>query len=83
MVRALCSSIAAIARQANDIGRLNSLLSLRVHYLELLAKKDQLVKDVGEKEGAAGVVRAIAHIDSRLQEVNDELEVHYGKVFKS
>ena len=41
------------------------------------------MKDVGEKEGAAGVVRAIAHIDSRLQEVNDELEVHYGKVFKS
>ncbi len=74
---------AAIARQSNDIGRLNSLLSLRVHYLELLAKKDQLVKDVGEKEGAAGVIRAIAHIDSRLQEVNDELEIHYGKVFKS
>tara|TARA_R110000823_G_C15939594_1_gene500307 strand:+ start:515 stop:814 length:300 start_codon:yes stop_codon:yes gene_type:complete len=74
---------ATIARQSNDIGRLNSLLSLRAHYLELLGKKDQLVTEVGEEEGAAAVVRALAHIDSRLREVNDELEIYYGKVFRS
>lgn len=74
---------AVTARQSNDIGRLNSLLSLRVHYLELQAKKDQLIAEVAEREGAAGVVRAIDRLESRLREVNDELEIHYGKVFKS
>ena len=69
------------AKQSNDIGRLNSLLSLRVHYLDLLTRKGELAKEIGEMKGAEEAYRAIAHIDSRLREINDELEIYYGKVF--
>tara|TARA_R110001583_G_scaffold194938_1_gene367730 strand:- start:1438 stop:1602 length:165 start_codon:yes stop_codon:yes gene_type:complete len=54
-----------------------------VHYLDLLSRKGELAKEIGEMKGAEEAYRAIAHIDSRLGEINDELEIYYGKVFKS
>ncbi|MWV12995.1 hypothetical protein F3I62_12895 [Pseudomonas sp. R-28-1W-6] len=66
------------AKRANNISRLNALLALRQHYLELMnhqAKLTELLKSSASGTQAAG--EALAELDTKLREVNHTIERHH------
>ena len=74
---------AAEARKANDIGRLNALLAFRAHYLELMAQKGRVAEQLKSMKGAEMAYEAYAELDSKLGEVNKEIDSYHNKVVTS
>ena len=71
------------ARKANDIGRLNALLAFRAHYLELMAQNGRIAEQLKGMQGAEKAFEAYAEFDSKLREVNREINCYHGKVVAS
>ncbi len=72
------------ARRANDIGRLNALLSLRHHYLELIRHQEAMAKQLEHSPSGLRSVRdTYADLDSKLRQVAAELDVYHLKVVKN
>jgi hypothetical protein len=72
------------AIKANDIGRMNALLSFRKHYLELMAKQQkmgEILKDV--PSGIQAVMDEYAELDKKLREVSIELDKYHNIVVKN
>ncbi|MBD3652343.1 hypothetical protein [Kangiella sp.] len=69
------------AKKANDIGRLNALLSFRKHYLELMKHQESMAKLLKDSDSGMQAVREkYADIDSKLREVGSALEQYHSKV---
>lgn len=71
------------AKKANDIGRLNALLSFRAHYIELMSNKANIVKQLKGTQGAERAHEAYAELDAKLREVNQEIDSYHKKVVDS
>ena len=74
---------AKAAIKANDIGRLNALLALRIHYLELMEQNQRIGETLKGMQGAENAYAAYAELDSRLREVNREIDTYHKKVVES
>jgi hypothetical protein len=69
------------ARRSNDIGRLNSLFSLRIHYLHLMDNQEKMAEILCRSEsGMMRVQDVYADLDSKLREVSAEIKKYHGKV---
>ncbi len=69
------------ARKANDIGRLNSLLAFRQHYLELMVHQEKLAQIMpSSSRGLEACHNAYADLDSKLREINQEISSYHIKV---
>ncbi|QYJ80479.1 hypothetical protein [Shewanella acanthi] len=72
------------ARKANDIGRLNSLLAFRQHYLELMAHQEKLAQLMpSSSSGMEACRNAYADLDSKLREINQEISDYHIKVVEN
>ncbi|MFM4977446.1 hypothetical protein [Aeromonas rivipollensis] len=72
------------ARRANDIGRLNALLSLRQHYLERMRYLEVMVKQLEHSQsGKQSVEDTYADLDSKLRQVAAEIDLYHSKVVKN
>lgn len=88
-IAALIATLSAIyscwsakeAKKANDIGRLNALLSFRKHYLELIRHQEKMAELFGNSDSGMQAVREKhAELDMKLREVCSELEQYHSKV---
>lgn len=69
------------AKRANDMGRLNALLSFRKHYIELMERKVKLAEVLISSEvGMEKVGETYAELDSKLREVVEQLDVYHDKL---
>ena len=69
------------AKRANDMGRLNALLSFRKHYIELMERKVKLAEVLRSSEvGMEKVAEAYADLDSKLREVVEQLDAYHDKI---
>jgi len=69
------------AKKANDIGRLNALLALRQHYLELInhqAKLAELLEN--SSSGIIAVREAHANLDEKLRDVSREIDKYHNNL---
>lgn len=74
----------AEAKKANNIGRLNALLALRIHYLSLLehqAKMANTLKD--SPSGLQAVQSACADLDAKLRNVSAEIDKEHTNIVGS
>lgn len=72
------------AKRANDIGRLNALLSLRQHYLELMRYQEVMAKLLeSSPSGMKSVSDTYTDLDSKLRQVTAELDLYHSKVVKN
>lgn len=58
-------------RKANHISQLNALLAFRAHYLELMTQNGRIAEQL---KGMQGSERAFEAFDSKLREVNREID---------
>lgn len=71
------------AERANNMGRLNALLSFRAHYLELIQNQEQMAEVLRHSPSGMEAVRARhADLDSKLRQVTAELEQYYARLVK-
>ena len=71
------------AERANNMGRLNALLSFRAHYLELMQNQEQMAEVLRNCPRGMEAVRARhADLDSKLRQVTAELEQYYARLVK-
>lgn len=71
------------AKRANDIGRLNALLSLRAHYLALMQHQEKLTQVLSNSPNGLQAVRnTYADLDSKLREVNHEIEKQHADIIE-
>ncbi len=71
------------AERANNMGRLNALLSFRAHYLELMQNQEQMAEVLRHSPSGMEAVRARhADLDSKLRQVTAELEQYYARLLK-
>lgn len=91
LLAVLISGLAAIyarwsaqeAKKANDMLRLNGLLSLRVHYLELMRHQEHLAKLLGTStNGLQSVQNTYADLDLKLRQVNSEIDKYHSSFLK-
>ena len=69
------------AKKANNIGRLNALLSFRQHYLESIQHQEKMVETLGGiPSGMQSIHETHAKLDTKLREVLSELEKYHNKV---
>jgi len=89
VIAALVALLAAIysrwsakeATKANDIGRLNALLSFRKHYLELMQHQKIMAEMLkGSDSGMQAATEKYADLDSKLRQVNLELDQYHNKI---
>ena len=67
------------ARRANDIGRLNALLSLRAHYLALMQHQEKIAQVLSNSPNGLQAVRnTYTDLDTKLREVNHEIEKQHA-----
>ena len=85
----LASSLAALyarwtvgeAKHSNELSRLNSLLALRTHYLELMRNQERLSEFFkGMPSGLKEVHDTYAHLDIKLREINYEIDMFHKKL---
>ena len=85
----LASSLAALyarwsakeAKKSNDIGRLNALLALRTHYLELMQHQSELAKILNNSPaGFQAVQNDYADLDTKLREVSREIDKQHAGI---
>lgn len=71
----------AYARRANDLGRLNSLLSLRTHYLALMEHQGKLAELLNNlPSGLKAAQDSYAELDTKLREVSYEIDKYHVKL---
>ena len=69
------------AKKANELSRMNALLSFRKHYLELMEHQVKMAEVIKTSESGMQAVREkYADLDSKLREIHDELEPYHTKV---
>lgn len=68
------------ASKANDIGRLNALLAIRLHYLELMARQAHLAEQLNGMQGAENAFAAYAELDTKLGEINKAITQYHETV---
>jgi uncharacterized protein involved in exopolysaccharide biosynthesis len=69
------------ARRANDIGRLNALLSFRNHYIELMQQQEKMTAVLKDNNSGMQTLRdKHASLDSKLREIGTELEQYHSKI---
>ena len=72
------------AIKANDIGRMNVLLSFREYYLEQMANQEKIGKTLkNSQSGMKAVYDKYAELDEKNREVGIELEKYHDKVVKN
>lgn len=72
------------AIKANDIGRMNALLSFRKHYLELMANQEKIGETLKySQSGSKAVMDEYAELDKKIREVGIELDKYHNKVVKN
>lgn len=72
------------ARRANDIGRLNSLLAFRQHYLQLLAHEENLAQLLqSSPSGLEDCRNTYATLDQKLGEINEEITTYHTKLVRN
>lgn len=72
---------AAYARRANDLGRLNSLLSLRTHYLALMERQVKLAELLSNlPSGLKAVQDSYSEMNTKLREVSHEIDKYHVKL---
>ncbi|PML05150.1 hypothetical protein BCT86_13730 [Vibrio breoganii] len=72
------------AKKGNDLARLNSLLSFRTHYLQLMEHQHTLAKSMPPKSSGMQSIRDIyADLDTKLREVNTQIELYHNKVVEN
>ena len=75
---------ASQAKRANDIGRLNALLALRVHYTQLIENQYQHAKVLqGNSSGMHAIQISVADMDIKLREVNEQINNYHNKVVEN
>lgn len=86
---ALISGLAALyarwsareAKKANDIGRLNALLALRQHYLELMNHQIKLAELLkSSQSGTQAAIEAFENLDSKLRDISNEIDKYHGNL---
>ena len=70
---------ASEAKKANDISRLNALLTIRAHYLELMSQKGRIAEQLKGMKGAEKAYEAYANLDLKLREVNKAIDQYHEK----
>ncbi|MGL5499184.1 MAG: hypothetical protein ACRDCQ_19785 [Aeromonas sobria] len=71
------------AERANNMGRINALLSSRAHYLELMQNQEQMAEVLRYSPSGMEAIRARhADLDSKLRQVTAELEQYYARLVK-
>jgi hypothetical protein len=69
------------SKKANDIGRLNSLLALRVHYLQLMEHQHKVAELMpSNSKGMQSVRNTYCELDGKLREVNSQIDSYHNKV---
>ncbi|MDM5103733.1 hypothetical protein [Aeromonas salmonicida] len=69
------------AERANNMGRLNALLSFRAHYLELMQHQEKMADVLRHSSSGMEAVSArYADLDLKLRQVATELERYHVKV---
>ncbi|AYC32137.1 hypothetical protein D3880_06950 [Pseudomonas cavernae] len=69
------------AKKANDIGRLNALLALRQHYLELMNHQVKLAEFLkSSPSGTQAARETYAELDTKLRDVSREIEKYHGNL---
>ena len=69
------------AKKSNDIGRLNSLLAFRTHYLDLMADKQKLAEIMPSNSKGLELCReSYGDLDTKLREINSQIELYHDKV---
>ncbi|WP_456380058.1 hypothetical protein [Thiolapillus sp.] len=72
------------AKKSNDIGRLNSLLSLRIHYLQLMENQHKLAKLMPNNSKGMELARnTYADLDTKLREVHSQIDFYHRKVVEN
>ena len=62
---------------------MNSLLSFRNHYLELMKQQEKMGEILkNSKSGTQAVQDKYSELDTKLREVNKELDKYHDKVIK-
>ena len=69
------------AKSANDMGRLNAMLTLQSHYSEQLNHQAKLAQDlVNIPSGHNAALDSHAALDVKLREVSREIEKYHSKL---
>ena len=69
------------AQKSNNLSRLNSLLSFRKHYLELIEHQYKLAETLPSgSKGMQMTIDSCANLDSKLREISKEIELYHNKV---
>lgn len=72
------------AKKSNDIGRLNSLLALRTHYLQLIEHQLKIAKLMPDGSTGIDIAEATcANIEEKLKEVNLQINNYHNKVVEN
>ena len=71
------------AERANNMGRLNALLSFRSHYIELMQNQAQMAEVLRHSpSGMEAVLVRQGDLGSKLRQVTTELEQYYARLVK-
>lgn len=69
------------AKKGNDLARLNSLLSFRTHYLQLMEHQHKLAELMPpQSSGMQSIRDTYADLDSKLREINTQIELYHNKI---
>lgn len=69
------------AKKGNDLARLNSLLSFRTHYLQLMEHQHKLAElTLPQSSGMQSIRDTYADLDSKLRDVNTQIELYHNKI---
>lgn len=72
------------AKKGNDLARLNSLLSFRSHYLQLMEHQHKLAELMPSNSmGMQSIRDTYADLDTKLREVNAQIELYHNKLIKN
>lgn len=72
------------AKKANELSRMNALLSFRKHYLELMEHQTKMAEVLKTSDSGMQAVREkYADLDSKLREIHKELEPYHSKVVEN
>ncbi len=72
------------SKKANDIGRLNALLSLRTHYLALMEHQVKMADFLKNHPSGLQVAQnTYADLDQKLGEVSREINTYHTSLVKS
>ncbi|MEZ9388861.1 hypothetical protein AB4181_16975 [Vibrio lentus] len=72
------------AKRANDIGRLNALLTMKEHYLKLIEHQCKIAENLqSSSSGMQSVRERVGELDGKLREVNEQISSYHVKVVEN